>query len=691
MLKKETFLRINKKIVISMLIICLILYSAIGFFNISHAASSRANYTSLDENRYPGYNNLIKSLKSKYSNWNFVILYTGLDWNQVIKSENSGHGTSPKNLISNKKGEWNCAICGDRYYDNEAHNWKCASEKTVAYKMDPRNIINETDIFQFEQSKFIEGVHTIDGVMNMTAGTFLKERVTAEALVNACKNVNISPYQVVSRLIQEQGANGSTMSRGKEVNGKKYYNVFNVGAIGNGSSQIIQNATNHAVSQGWDTMEKSILGGIDFLKSKYIGKMQDTLYLQKFDVDDNYGLYSNQYMQNIDAPKTEASRVKTAYTKINKLNSNLTFVIPVYENMPRTVSEQPSSAEVYPINVEIRYNGTNIRSAPSLSASIVKSANAGDVLLSVERSMEAEGWDKIVLQDGRIAYVVATHIKQIDDVVNWNEQITIKSATVLRNGPGNAHRQVTNLDKGQIVTKIASNMYLVDGVYWDRVKLSDGRQGFIPSSTASNIDTSDIVMVTSSNGINLRQAPGINSVKIRGIAYGVNLTRIEKATTKVDGYYWDKVITQDGVIGYVARDYIREIAQQNHMNKDDASLRLTIEPSVSVENIKSTYGNKVTKITNKDGADIFTGAIGTGAKVTIEGKVFTVVKLGDVDGDGIVDIIDMALIKRHLNGTQMLSGDFKLAGKITKDSNEIDIIDMALIKRQLMGTQDITL
>lgn len=691
MLKKETFLRINKKIIGSMLIFCFILYSMMGVFNSTHAASSRANYTSLDENKYPGYNKLINALKSKYSNWKFVILYTGLDWNQVIKSENSGHGSSPKNLISNKKGEWNCAICGDRYYDNEQHAWKCASEKTIAYKMDPRNILNDTDIFQFEQSQFIASVHTIDGVMSMTANTFLKERATAEALINACKTANINPYQVVSRLIQEQGANGSTMSKGKEVNGQKYYNVFNVGATGNSSAQIIQNATNYAVGQGWNSLEKSILGGIDFLKSKYIGKMQDTLYLQKFDVDDHNGLYANQYMQNIEAPKTEANRVKNAYTKLNKLNSSFTFVIPVYENMPKAVSEQPSSAEVYPINVSIRYSGTNIRSNPSLSASIVKSANAGEVLLSVERSTEAEGWDKVVLSDGRVAYVVATHIKQIDDVVTCNEQITIKSATVLRNGPGNSHRQVTNLAAGQIVTKIAASQYLVDGQYWDRVKLSDGRQGFIPSTTGGKIDTSDIVMVTSSNGINLRQAPGTNSNKIRGIAYGVNLTRIEKATTKVDGYYWDKVITQDGIIGYVARDYIRDVAQQNHMKKDDTKLQLTLEPSVTVEHIKNTYSSKVTKIVNKDGTNLTSGAIGTGGKVTIDGKTYTVIKLGDVEGDGVVDIIDMALIKRHLTGTQTLKNEFKTAAKITKESNEVDIIDMALIKRQLMGTQDITL
>ena len=157
-------------------------------------------------------------------------------------------------------------------------------------------------------------------------------------------------------------------------------------------------------------------------------------------------------------------------------------------------------------------------------------------------------------------------------------------------------------------------------------------------------------MVISSNGINLRQAPGTSSNKIRGIAYGVNLTRIEKATNKVDGYYWDKVITQDGIIGYVARDYIREVAQQNHMKKDDAKAQLTVEPSVTVEHIRNAYGNKVSKITNRDGVDLSSGTIGTGSKVTIDGKVYTVIKLGDVSGDGMVDAKDALRILKYAIG-----------------------------------------
>ena len=59
------------------------------------------------------------------------------------------------------------------------------------------------------------------------------------------------------------------------------------------------------------------------------------MYLQKFDVDASYyGLYSHQYMQNIQAPMTESVSVKRAYANAGALDNNYVFKIPVYLNMP---------------------------------------------------------------------------------------------------------------------------------------------------------------------------------------------------------------------------------------------------------------------------------------------------------------------------------------------------------------------
>ena len=119
------------------------------------------------------------------------------------------------------------------------------------------------------------------------------------------------------------------------------YNPFNVNAKGNSQEEILQNAAEYAYNQGWDTLEKALIGGVEFIKEGYINKGQDTLYLQKFDiVNQDEKLYVNQYMQNLLAPQSEASNMLKIYEYSDTVDSNLNFVIPLYENMPEEVSER---------------------------------------------------------------------------------------------------------------------------------------------------------------------------------------------------------------------------------------------------------------------------------------------------------------------------------------------------------------
>lgn len=110
--------------------------------------------------------------------------------------------------------------------------------------------------------------------------------------------------------------------------------ITNISATGNSTEEILQNAAEYAYNQGWNSIEKALMGGIDFVKNGYIDEGQNTLYLQKFDVVNKDGeLYTNQYMQNLFAPESEATNMKEIYEASNTVDSNLNFVIPLYENM----------------------------------------------------------------------------------------------------------------------------------------------------------------------------------------------------------------------------------------------------------------------------------------------------------------------------------------------------------------------
>lgn len=205
----------------------------------------------------PGYKTLIQNVLSSHPTWTIKLLDTQLVWDTVINNEYTGHGTSPKNLVpannSNYSGNWICPICGTRAYDNG--NWYCASRSAIEYMMDPRNSLNNNDVFQFQDLSSSSASR--ESIQQMVAGTFINNDECITAILTAATTNSISPYHLVSRILQEQGTTGSTLGLGIEDpvgSGIKYYNLFNIGAAGNSSATIIANGLAKAKEKGWTSM-----------------------------------------------------------------------------------------------------------------------------------------------------------------------------------------------------------------------------------------------------------------------------------------------------------------------------------------------------------------------------------------------------------------------------------------------------
>ena len=61
--------------------------------SVKQTVSSDIN--SINTSKYPGIKEKIQALQNKYPNWKFKVLYTGLDCNEVISNEYTGHWQSP--------------------------------------------------------------------------------------------------------------------------------------------------------------------------------------------------------------------------------------------------------------------------------------------------------------------------------------------------------------------------------------------------------------------------------------------------------------------------------------------------------------------------------------------------------------------------------------------------------------------
>ena len=298
-------------------------------------------------------------LHASHPDWDFRIYNITEDFNSMVTKEYDGY----------YKG-WSLIEDTGRYYDGYkatdswSYNyltdtfsnsftgggryWFAANKAVIGYYMDPRNFLNDRQVFMFETLSYNSAYHTRAGVEKMLANTFMTGYANSEhtktyvdAFIDAANQYNISPYVLISRVIQEVGAMGSTIVSGNVSGYQGYYNFYNINAAGNSAAETIANGLNYAKSMGWNSPYKAIVGGASFLANDYVSVGQNTLYLQKWDmVGPTY--VNHQYMQNIQAPSTESIKTYNAYNGVGLVNSSFVFSIPVYKNMPEKTN-LPSS------------------------------------------------------------------------------------------------------------------------------------------------------------------------------------------------------------------------------------------------------------------------------------------------------------------------------------------------------------
>ena len=699
------------KVISIVLLFTLLFYIIYNLFTGEvNAAYSSNRYTyngsNLDTNAYPGFKERIDALKTSHPNWTFTIMETGLDWNQVITAETAGHWGSPLNLIQGKSGAWLCSTCGDTPYDNGS--WKHASEMAIRYYMDPRNwLTDNSNLFQFLQLDYIESSN--EQIYNALANTFLHNTDYAAEINGACRDTNVNPYYVVARVIQEQGAGGGSTWR-MESDGVTYYNLFNIGASGNSSTEIWNNALATAKANGWTSISASIKGGISTLNN-YINAGQNTQYLNKFDVEPYGGTYSRQYMQNIEAPKNEASRMYSCMQEAGLLDQNLNFIIPVFNNMPASVSQSPDGVgEVYPKNIRVKegHSDVTLRTEPNTSsAPVYIIPDSSVVLLSVERL--SNGWHKVVLTDGQWGYVRfdSSYLEEIDDVTNCYEAKSINADSVpMYVGPGTAQTLLTTLSYGQAVTRIDNTgRYTFGGTTWDRIILADGRQGFVERKYLSDQDSSQLFTIRADGGLFLRSSAGTGDEnKIRLLSDGTQVTRTGSYTengveTMVDGYYWDYVITPDGAKGYVARNYLRDsngntpsaYTSKVEVEIKDEEKEILVTPNADIDDIKHEANSEL-YMERADGSYLENKVSKTGDKVWINDVQYTVVKMGDCSGDGMINSADLLKIQKYLlKVTNIESNSAYFSAADTNFDKTINSADLLKTQKYLLGVGDISI
>lgn len=351
------------------------------------AYSNATNSTDTsDIDAFPAiYQDSLRALKSQHPNWTFVPMNTGLEFDTAVNNE-----LGDKSLIQKTTNNVSKGWVGDPCPTESG--WYYATKPGIAYYMNPCNFLTETYIFQFEQLTFNGTYHNVSAIQTFLNSTFMsgnipddaQKRTYAQAFYEIGKNRKLSPIHLAARVYQEQGSGTSALISGTYPGYEGYYNYFNVGVNGSSTEEKIKKGLEYAKSKSWNTRYKSLEGGAATIGNNYILKGQDTLYLEKFNVDVNspYGLYNHQYMQNIQAPASESSSTKKMYAGAESLNSGFVFKIPVFKNMPGEKAIQSITMDKTDLVLfrpdTIAANQTEQKSTATLTVSITPSDTTDD-------------------------------------------------------------------------------------------------------------------------------------------------------------------------------------------------------------------------------------------------------------------------------------------------------------------------
>ena len=298
-------------------------------------------------------------LKTVHPNWTFKAINTGLDFNNAVSNE-ALLGRSLIQVSSSNNNEGYLSTASGAYnYDTDTYtvfdgsNWYNANEQTIAFYMDPRNLLIDMYIFQFEALAYEKKLQTKSVVNRLLSGDYLNNY--ADSFMTAASESGVSPVYLASLSKQEVGgrSTATTAVSGKSFtyNGKTYssiYNAYNIGAT-SGSDAVYKGLYFAAGSGGyttynrpWNTLDKAIRGGAKWISTNYISVGQNTSYFKKWNVVYNYNTnisnrysnYNHQYMTNIQAPISEAHSTYNSYYDSGIIDSSFVFYIPVYNNMP---------------------------------------------------------------------------------------------------------------------------------------------------------------------------------------------------------------------------------------------------------------------------------------------------------------------------------------------------------------------
>ena len=460
---------------------------------------------------------------------------------------------------------------------------------------------------------------------------------------------------------------------------------------------------------------------------------QNTIYFQKFDVNPERGwpLFWHQYMTSLLAPSSEARILYNSYSRIGILNDPITFVIPIYENMPEIKVESPNVDPAHFVDDNTRVfpnvaGNLNIRTGPGTTHEILTTVNRNDVLTRIRRGTQTgELWDRVILPSGKIGYASQSFLEPMPEAAITDINLSLDRTTI-NNGeriqlyveifPEEAKLNRVTFSSSNTNVAVVTGTGEVTGINSGTATITaTSENGNVSRSvditvytpvTDININTGSITLregesftlnaiITPENATNQNVNWSSSNENVATVNSSGNITAISAGTSTI-------TVTS---ANFELQDSIEVTVRQRAEGTQiifDESLKINGNiitgldyRAISVQNVRNKITTNLSvEMYNYRGEFInYTQNIGTGGKILFKDELgqiiyeYNVVLFGDVTGDGRINSIDLLVLQRHILRLQPLNGLFLKAANTTQDGRAPSSVDLLRIQRHILRLQ----
>ncbi len=442
------------------------------------------------------------------------------------------------------------------------------------------------------------------------------------------------------------------------------------------------------------------------------------------------GLFWHQYMTNVLAPYSEAKSIYNGYQKSGMLEMAMTFIIPVYENMPTIPTQSPSINinEFTQDNTKVYCNGTNVnlRTGPSTSYEIITTVSNPDKMTRIAKGNQAgERWDKVILENGMVGYMYQTYVTEVPPVQIEKIDVTIDNTTLQKGERKQLKITISPQEAGNhkvLYTSSNPEIATVDNK-GNLQALHSGTTTITVKAEENEVQSRiNITVYSKVTGILLDQKEIYMQV---GDTFQINGTiEPEDANDKTILYSSTDAqvatIQEKGIIIAKQEGETTIMASSNENPNIHAKCKLIVvrkmddseihfDSSLTVNSLEISgidYNeNAVADIKQKITTDLEieivshkneilqeSDIVGTGSKIQVKenGKVlrqYQIILYGDANGDGKINSVDLLVLQRHILEIEPIEEIFRKATNINKNGKKPTSVDLLLIQRHILGLQ----